>query len=119
LKKINQWIEEIETDKTKYRKFIHCNINNSTNTDNYFRFATLFSLLIDADKSQTALRNQMIIGRLPLLENLVDNFKAVSKFSFSSMNDLRNKAYIESEENLLKSNNRIFSVNLPILPKLE
>jgi CRISPR-associated endonuclease/helicase Cas3 len=81
------------------------------NSQNYLKFVTLFSSLINADKNQAALKEKVIIEREDLLPNLVDNYKQKMNFQKSDLNTLRDEAYLEAESRLKEANSRVFSLN--------
>jgi len=85
--------------------------------DNYFRFLYIYSLLLDADKSQAGIReyhrNSVELGM-----NLVDDYKKHkqkhNQWDNTGLNDFRNMAYKEISDNLsLADQGNLFKITLP------
>jgi len=74
----------------------------------------LYSLLLDADKSDVVVRDISAFERKNSISgNLVDNYKAQNTFTDSPINHLREKAYQEIAYSSINHNEKIFSINLP------
>lgn len=106
-KNFNDIISEIEMN-------LLCNFEMEPNSNNYLLFLLFFSVLIDADKMDAAEINE--IERLNIDGNIVDKYKAGKLNKFSSIKNIRDKAYnevINKINNVDIENNRILSINLP------
>lgn len=114
IQKIENWVNAFFKEKISLqRKARKLKKEEAFNSQNYLKFVTLFSSLINADKNQAALKEKVIIEREDLLPNLVDNYKQKMNFPKSDLNDLRDEAYLEAESRLKEANSRVFSLNLP------
>jgi len=87
-------------------------INNDVS--NYIVLNLLYSMLLDADKSDVVINDITIFERKELkCSDWVDNYKAKSTFSASPINKLRERAYSDVMKNSININNKIYSLNLP------
>lgn len=104
---INNFPNELKIIKRSLRHR-HFEIND------FLLLNLLYSLLLDADKSDAVFQDlQFFQHRIPLPDNLVDNFKRQAKFGTSPINHLRDKAYREVVERDIDLTKRIYSINLP------
>lgn len=79
----------------------------------YFRFLFLYSLLLDADKSQVGVRAYSPPA-VHLPSTLVDKYKEKQNWVLSGINVFREQAYQEIAGNLpLANQGQIFSITLP------
>lgn len=108
--KLIRWIQEFEKDVFKIRRWLR---KNSFSLEMYFRFCNLYSLLLDADKNQAALREKVLISRKELPEDSVIQFKTKQNWFPSTMNQWREKAFQEVDQNLEEKDGKLFSIHLP------
>ncbi|WP_347491512.1 CRISPR-associated helicase Cas3' [Desulfoscipio sp. XC116] len=83
--------------------------------DNYFKFLYIYSLLLDADKSQVGIR-EYHRNSVGISVNLVDEYKRHKQKQWDSigLNDFRNMAYEEISDNLsLADHGNLFKITLP------
>lgn len=74
----------------------------------------LYSILLDADKSDAVLGNINYLNqRYTLSSNLVDVYKSKTSFQKSSLNHLREIAYKEVFHKPINPEQKIYSINLP------
>lgn len=79
----------------------------------YLLLQNLYSLLIDADKSEVALKNTNFVKNMPYNMEIA-NYLQSKEQRETPLNALRNEAFREVEESLEKiENNAIFSLTLP------
>lgn len=81
--------------------------------DLYLLVNFLFSLLIDADKSEVTAGYVLPRNPARLTGALVDRYKSAQSFARTPLNDLREEAYREVTSQPLDLGRRIFSLNLP------
>ncbi len=108
---IERWVDNFITELKSIKKHIR-KLNHETT--NFIILNLLYSLLIDADKSDVIIRDISVFKRMESISgNLVDNYKAKSTFADSPINNLREKAYIEITQSNINPDEKICSINLP------
>lgn len=84
------------------------------NYKNYLILNTLYSILLDADKSDVVIQDfNQLTRRKTISESLVDIYKSKTIFPESPINNLRERAYKEALNKLESTSERIISINLP------
>ncbi len=102
-------LDEIRDEADEYEGKLYGN----QDFEDYVLFKFLFSILIFADKEDAIFHNQQNI-KYDLPYDIVDNYKKIKfKNNSSNLGDIRNKIYIEANESIKKTNNRIMSINVP------
>lgn len=107
-----EWIDLIRDDLKAIRRSLR-KLDREKNIEPYLITNFIFSLLIDADKSE------VVLGELPQRQppimdyRIVDNYKSTLDVKKSEINALRDKAYKEVLSRELDLNERIYSINLP------
>jgi len=109
---ISQWIgnisKELRLCKRSFRK-------NDGVAYNYLWLNLIYSILIDADKSDVVLRDPSFFLRKPdiIPADLVDIFKLKKTFDNSPINTLRESAYKAALCQEINLDKKIYSINLP------
>jgi CRISPR-associated endonuclease/helicase Cas3 len=112
LEHFKTWVNSDLINLVKDLKRTHKDLESSVS--NYFLLNIIYSILLDADKSDVVVRNEQIYSlREKLPTNLVDKYKASASFQTSSINLLREEAYREILSQNIDTNQRIYSLNLP------
>lgn len=108
---ISLWIDDFIRESRHIKKYLR-KINNEVS--HYISINLLYSLLLDADKSDVVIKDTALFER-KVLKNAdwVDNYKAKVAFPDSPINNLREKAYCEVIESDIDLNDRMYSLNLP------
>ncbi|MHB1679249.1 MAG: CRISPR-associated helicase Cas3' [bacterium] len=113
--KLLEWINNFSNEIKNYRKEIrHLNKNIKI----FLIINFLFSLLLDADKSDVVIKDSGVVFERKKLStaNWVDNYKSKINFDLSNINKIREKAYQEAIKNITKNianDKKIYSLNLP------
>ncbi len=107
---LSNWFNNFENELKQYRKFIR----NNEDLTQYLTLNFLYSILIDADKSEVVIENSQIPERKDYDErNLVDNYINYLRPVDTKINQLRNEAYREVKEKIVDLTRKIYSINLP------
>jgi len=107
---IERWIKDFKNELKSYKRLLR----HSSRIENYLTLNLLFSLLLDADKSDAVIGSESVPQRPDLEdENLVKNYLLQLKPTKNSINELRQKAFHEVDSASIPGNQRIFSINLP------
>lgn len=107
-----KWIEKAPTDLSSlFRKLRK--LKEEKNLDYYLLFNLIFSLLIDADKSEVSIGEKLERKFTKINYTIVNSYKAKMNFNTSFLNELREKAYKEVINNKIDLDQRILSLNLP------
>ncbi|SNX53627.1 CRISPR-associated helicase/endonuclease Cas3 [Thermoanaerobacterium sp. RBIITD] len=109
---IYQYIDNIK-DELKHIKKLLRKITKNKDISKYIYLNYLFSLLIDSDKSEVVIGDNIVRRDINLNSNLVDNYKKLLAFDENMMNTLREEAYKEVNDREIDLNKRILSINLP------
>lgn len=109
---IFQWIGNISKELRSYKKAFR---KNDGTAYNYLWLNLIYSILIDADKSDVVLRDPSFFLRKPdiIPADLVDIFKSKKTFDDSPINSLRESAYKEALYQEINLDKKIYSINLP------
>lgn len=109
---ISQWIDGFAGESRKIKKYIR-NINNDVS--HYITLNLIYSILLDADKSEVVVKDKIIFDRKEISSAgwWVDNYKKKTAFPESPVNILREKAYQEALNHDIDLNKKIYSLNLP------
>lgn len=108
---IKSWLDNFVEELKSIKKHLR-GLNNGV--VNFITLNLLYSILLDADKSDVVIRDISVFKRRESISgNLVDNYKAKSTFTDSPINYLREKAYIEIAQSSINPIEKIYSVNLP------
>ncbi len=112
LEEFGNWVR---TDlKTYIKNLKRLHKSSEPSTLNYLLLNLIYSILLDADKSDVVVRDEQVYTlRTAIPSCLVDKFKSNYNFSFSSINTLREKAYKEVLSFEIDTRQRIYSLNLP------
>lgn len=108
---LSQWINNFGKEMRTVKKQIG---RLESEVSNYIIINLLYSILLDADKSDVVIKDTAVFERKQLTAiNLVDNYKAKTLFPQSPINNIREKAYQEALGGNISLNERIYSLNLP------
>ena len=109
---ISQWIGNISKELRSYKKAFR---KNDGTAYNYLWLNLIYSILIDADKSDVVLKGTNFFLRKPdrIPADLVDIFKSKKTFDDSPINSLRESAYKEALYQEINLDKKIYSINLP------
>jgi len=109
---ISQWIGDISKELRSYKRAFR---KNDGTIYDYFWLNLIYSVLIDADKSDVVLRDTSFFSRKPttIPADLVDIFKTKRTFYPSPINTLRESAYKDALSKEIDLDKRIYSINLP------
>lgn len=110
-KLISQWIDKLVTESRNIKRALR-RINDDTS--NYIILNTLYSILLDADKSDVVINDSAVFKRKEFNgTDWVDTYKVKTSFAVSPINVLREKAYNETLNRDIDLADRIYSLNLP------
>ncbi len=106
-----EWSEKI----TKELRTARRHLRKEQPCDIYLLINLLFSILLDADKSEVVIGNTEIFQRPALAINieLIEKWRQKQEFSESVVNKLRESAYRKVVSYPVTSSRRIYSLNLP------
>lgn len=108
---ISQWIDDFISESRQVKKTIR-KINSSIS--NYIILNLIYSILLDADKSEVVIKDKNVFNRKELKSVAwVDNYKKQTVFPESPINVLRENAYQETLSHNIDLNKKIYSLNLP------
>ncbi|MFQ3573539.1 MAG: CRISPR-associated helicase Cas3' [Thermodesulfovibrionales bacterium] len=108
---ISQWINDFANESRQIKKNLR-NINNSIS--NYITINLIYSILLDADKSEVVVKDKSVFNRKEFYSTeWVRNFKEQTIFPESPVNILRERAYQETLNSDIDLNKKIYSLNLP------
>jgi len=109
---IKEWIEDFSSESRAIKRKLRKGIDGISS---YFLLNFLYSLLIDADKSDVVVQQENIFKRDSeiIKPYLVDNYKKTKQFRESPVNRLREEAYQEVSDKEINLNQKIYSLNLP------
>ncbi|HBI02871.1 MAG TPA: CRISPR-associated endonuclease Cas3'', partial [Paenibacillaceae bacterium] len=116
---LHAWIDEFEIELSKIRRswtrYVRQKSKNQNDLSDYLLICLLYSLLLDGDKNQAALRKTDVLQKrrdLPYVA--VDQYKRKQNWdNTGQMNKLREKAYQEINEKVLTIHGSLFSITLP------
>lgn len=107
-----EWVNLIGDELKKLRRRFR-KLEREKSISPYLLINYIFSLLIDADKSEVVLHDVPKRKPLILKHNLVDEYKEKLSFEKSNLNNLREEAYREVLSQDLNLDERVYSINLP------
>ncbi len=108
---ISQWIDNFRKEITTFRRVLR---NLNSDLKNYITLNLLYSLLLDADKSDVVVKDMSVFERSHCDDsNWVDSYMETVQFPPSPLNAMRKRAYEEVTGNEIDLNRRIYSLNLP------
>jgi len=109
---ISQWIGNISKELRLYKRSFR---KIAGVAYNYLWLNLIYSILIDADKSDVVIRDHSFFLRNPdiIPADLVDIFKLKKTFDDSPINSLRESAYKEALCQEINLDKKIYSINLP------
>lgn len=109
--KISKWIDNFTKESREIRRTLR-NINGTVSI--YLTLNLLYSILLDADKSEVVLKDKTVFNRKEFKGiDLIDNYKRKTFFSKYPINNLREKAYNETLKHEIDLEKKIYSLNLP------
>jgi len=107
---IKEWIKSFSRELRSFKRELRQNLE----IKNYITLNLLYSLLIDADKSDA------VVGKREAFERKnfegsewVKNFLSKFNHSLNFINKLRNQAFNEVNSHIIDSKCKIYSINLP------
>jgi CRISPR-associated endonuclease/helicase Cas3 len=108
--KIKQWIQNFNQELKSLKR----DLRQSLEIKNYITLNLLYSLLIDADKTDVVIGNKEAFERKNYegrewVKNFLSRINPPSIF----INQLRNQAYHEVDSHIIDTNQKIYSINLP------
>lgn len=106
------WTRSIINDLRKIRRKLRY-LGQEANLNYYLVVNFLFSLLIDSDKSEVVIKENIERKEVPLDSSIVDKYKASLGFKQSTINLIREEAYHEVLNHSIDLNERVLSINLP------
>ncbi len=106
----SEWIEQFDLSlySRKLRK-----LGDERNLDFYLLFNLIFSLLIDADKTEVSIGKNLDRKFTEIDYKIVDSYKEKSNFGKTFLNEFRESAYTEVVYHEINLDERILSLNLP------
>ncbi len=108
---ISQWIDGFTGESRQNKKYLR-NINNAVS--NYITLNLIYSILLDADKSEVVVKDKIVFNRKEVNSiEWVHTYKKQTIFPESPINILREKAYHETLNQDIDLNKKIYSLNLP------
>lgn len=116
---LHNWVNELDDRLKKIRRmwnrYIRLKSQKQNDISDYLLICLLYSLLLDGDKNQAALRKTDVLQKRRDLPNqAVDQYKRMQNWdNTGQMNKLREKAYQEINEKALTIPGSLFSITLP------
>jgi CRISPR-associated endonuclease/helicase Cas3 len=108
---ISQWIDGFARESRQIKKMLR---NIDSNVFNYITLNLIYSILLDADKSEVVVKNKTTFNRKEFNSiDWVNFYKKQIIFPKSPINILREKAYHETLKHEIDLNKKIYSLNLP------
>lgn len=108
---ISQWIDSFPKESRQIKKLLK---DMNSNFSNYITLNLLYSILLDADKSEVVVKDKVVFSRKESNSaDWVDSYKKKTVFPESPINILREKAYQEALNHSIDLNKKIYSLNLP------
>jgi CRISPR-associated endonuclease/helicase Cas3 len=113
--RVRFWVTDFQRERRYLRRWIRKRYENGRNQEvaDYFKYNTFYSILLDADKNQAALRERIRLGRREIKAELVEQYRRERRWASSPFNQLRERAYREVEQRIDRAEGRLFSINLP------
>lgn len=109
---ISDWIDRFPEELRAIKKALRQNIGDASN---YLLLNLLYSILLDGDKSDVVVRDFSHFDRQTgsISANIVDIYKSKQSFQDSSINAIRESAYLEVINKEIDIEKRFYSINLP------
>ena len=109
---VSQWIDGVSKELRTFKKILR---ENSGTTYNYLLLNLIYSILLDADKSDVVVRQITFFERKTdcISNNIVDVYKSKKTFQKSPINMLRESAYREVTDKDIDLNKKLYSINIP------
>lgn len=108
---ISEWIDDFTDESRKMQRYLR---KIEENVYNFINFNFIYSILLDADKSEVVVSDKTVFKRKMLdRSDLVDSYKKIVVFPESPLNNLREKAYFEVLNQNIDLSRKIYSLNLP------
>ncbi|OPY60680.1 MAG: helicase Cas3 [Syntrophorhabdaceae bacterium PtaU1.Bin034] len=108
---IREWIGRFRQELNRLRKHVR---RLGPGVTYYVTLNLLYSLLIDADKSDVVLGDPLAFERERIDgDHWVENYLSSAHLPSSPMNSLRMKAYAEASAHPIDLDQRVYSLNLP------
>lgn len=109
-----QWIEDLFNESFKIRRKIMKYNREKVPIELYIQYIFLFSILIDADKSEVGiLQKGLFPERRKLNYDIVINYKRKQNWDNRNLNELREKAFQEVDSLNIDLNHHFYSLQLP------
>jgi len=112
-------LEDIDLEKivkrlTKLKRFIR-RLKNQSSLDYYVKTLLLFSILLEADKSDVGIKadKSVLFKDVDLEPGIVDNFISLLPKEKSFINKLRQRAFEEASNKEIDLNQKIYTLTLP------
>jgi len=110
--RLREWVFNIQNELRRTRMKLR-RLERLKDIDPYILTNFIFSLLIDADKSEVTVGKNVGRSNVNLDYHIVDNYKATMNIEENWINSLRQKAYNEVLSAPIDLNAKIMSINLP------
>ncbi len=112
-KDIFPWIKEFVSYSSSNTITAYKHVYKRKNYEYFFFENLLFSLLIDADKTEVTIGTAPKRWQYTLTEEVVTKYKKNQKFPSSKLNTLRESAYNDILEYSIEREDHLYSLNLP------
>lgn len=112
VKLIPNWIESFPDDMRRSRRQLR-KLGNKRDVMPYMLLNFIFSVLIDADKSDAVFSRSIDRVCVNMNESIVDAYKSTFVSSNTQINNLRETAYREIIDTNIDIDKKIYSINLP------
>lgn len=109
---LREWVLKISDELRRMRMKLR-KLERSKDIEPYILTNFVFSLLIDADKSEVTVGKNVSRPEVNLDYHIVDKYKATMNIEDNWINSLRQRAYHEALSAPIDLNARIMSINLP------
>lgn len=114
--KFQKWLDDLFAEARQLRRFIMKWNKTNNSVVPYLYVLFLFSLLIDADKSEVGIIQKetwSFSERREIPDNLIHTYKARQSWKNTKMNRLREQAFQEVVGTPIDVNKHFYSLNLP------
>ncbi|MFN3247533.1 MAG: CRISPR-associated endonuclease Cas3'', partial [Leptonema sp. (in: bacteria)] len=109
-KLIEQWINDFPNELKPIKR----QLRKTSNIENYITLNLLYSLLLDADKSEVVIGDLKAFERRNYNEeNWVKNYLSKMNYSDSFINQLRKQAFEEVDSYNIDLNQKLYLINIP------
>ncbi|WP_243292088.1 CRISPR-associated helicase Cas3' [Bacillus sp. FJAT-47783] len=108
------WVEDLFKEARKIRRKVMQYNRDGNSLSLYIQYLFLFSILIDADKSEAGiLQRHHFPKRKDLANNLIKTYKSAQQWKKTELNQLREKAFQEVDQHNIDLSNHFYSLQLP------